>query len=227
MADNSSSRPSSATTVSTTTTTSHGPRTVTTTYASPTNSGTIVTPNAPQSITTTHPTVTTTTHLQVPQPSYRAPSSSVAAQTPRRPSSIRIRRQGNEQTTPAPPPESQPSSSNRRRSSSDPQRSQFAPLYQDDLEIRRQITATPLQTLQEEGHEPTSRQFAPVPPAVPPRNSRRPLLGRQFSLGSFRGRGQDTEQDASEQEPLYDAEIIDMLDVIGRSRLYSTEQEFY
>jgi len=89
----------------------------------------------------------------------------------------------------------------------------LTPQFYDDLEIRRQTTATPLQTLQEEGPEAPPQLFVPVPPPVPPQNPRRPLLGRQFSLGSFRGRGQDTEQDDSEQ-PLYDADIINMLDVI-------------
>jgi hypothetical protein len=82
----------------------------------------------------------------------------------------------------------------------------------------------PLQTLQEEGDAAETQHVGPVEPeepvesVAPPANSaRRPGFGRGFSMQSFRERRQEkaTHEPVVEQ-PLYDARMIDMLDVIGR-----------
>lgn len=218
-------RPASAsTTTTTTTTTSHGPHTVTTTSTSA-GPQTIVTSGSPQSTTFTHPTVTTTNSI----PRRPVPSATATAQTQtqtqpveRRPS-VRIRR------LPSTPLLSQSQApteatraggdhgeqTNRRRSSSEPQRPQLAPYPANDLEIRRQVTATPLQTLHEEGSGATTPQFLAVPAGHPQGRqratsnaSRRPVLDRQTSHSSISARGGNAHE--------YNAEIIDMLDVIGK-----------
>jgi hypothetical protein len=88
----------------------------------------------------------------------------------------------------------------------------------------------PLQTLQEEGDAVDIQQFEPWehvdPVAPPPKSPRRPGFGRGFSMQSFRERRQDkAAQEPVVEQPLYDARMIDMLDVIGMfgcSRLRSS-----
>jgi hypothetical protein len=230
MADNNhlTPTPSAASTVSITTTTTHGPCIVTThTSGDPRTTTTIHTSGAPgitvasstpQSTTYTHPTVTTTHQLPV-QP-YRAPAASVATQTSLRPPSIRIRRQSNDQGTQASAAGISRATPNRRRASSDPQPPHSAPCIQDDLAIRKQVSAMPLQTLQEEGDTSEIRQFEPIEPvesvALPPKSARRPGFGRGFSMQSFRERREErAAQEPVAEQPLYDARMIDMLDVIG------------
>lgn len=219
-------RPASAsTTTTTTTTTSHGPHTVTTTSTSA-GPQTIVTSGSPQSTTFTHPTVTTTNSIpRRPVPSATATAQTQTQPVERRPS-VRIRR------LPSTPLLSQSQApteatraggdhgeqTNRRRSSSEPQRPQLAPYPANDLEIRRQVTATPLQTLHEEGSGATTPQFLAVPAGHPQGRqratsnaSRRPVLDRQTSHSSISARGGNAHE--------YNAEIIDMLDVIGKLQL--------
>ena len=78
----------------------------------------------------------------------------------------------------------------------------------------------PLQTLQEEGDATEAPQFEPVEPvesvAPPPKSARRPGFGRGFSIQSFRERREErAAQEPVVEQPLYDARMIDMLDVIG------------
>ena len=100
----------------------------------------------------------------------------------------------------------------RRRSSSEPQRPQAVLLNpNDDLEIRRQMTATPLQTLHEEGSGSTVPQLRSFSPIVPLQSAQRPALGRQASAINLRGaQGHGTIRQVRE----YDTNMIDMLDVI-------------
>jgi hypothetical protein len=206
-----------------TTTTSHssdGPQQTTTTTHTSGSPDTTVVSSTPQSTTYTHPTVTTT--LQLPVQPYRAPAASVGTQANLRPPSIRIRRQGNDQGTQASAADISRATSNRRRASSDPQPPHSTPA-QDDLAIRRQVSAMPLQTLQEEGDAAETKHFGPLEPvenvdsvAPPPSSARRPGYGRGFSVQSFRERRQDkAAQEPVVEQPLYDARMIDMLDVIG------------
>lgn len=209
MADNFNSRSVAGTSTSTTTTTTHGPViTTTTTIGGPhPHPHTIVTSDAPQSTTIAYPTVVTTYDVAAQRP----PAASSATQTERQPS-IRIRRQGNDQGTQTIREVVQQHGA-RRRSSSEPQRPQAALLQpHDDLEIQRQMTATPLQTLHEEGAGVVAHDFSAVPSAVPPRNLQRPGWGRGLSAISLRSRVRDPREIA----PEYDAHMVDMLDVIGK-----------
>ncbi|KAF2682600.1 hypothetical protein K458DRAFT_419444 [Lentithecium fluviatile CBS 122367] len=199
-------------TTHTTSTTTHGPTTTTT---SSTTAGplTTVTTSGPQSTTVHHPNVTTTTH-QTPTP--RVSSASTSNQ-PERPSipSIRIRRQGADESTlsHAITTEDDSAFHGRRRSSSEPQRPQPALLLQpfDDLEIRRQLTATPLQTLHEEDSGNTVPRLASFAPVIHSRSAQRPAISRQASAFSLRGtQGRGPKREVRE----YDTDMIDMLDVI-------------
>ncbi|KAF2118144.1 hypothetical protein BDV96DRAFT_569350 [Lophiotrema nucula] len=190
----------------TTTTTTQGPRITTTSYTTG-SPHTTVTTSGPQNQTIVHPTVTTATRHELPL--HRTQTSSSSTQTERQPS-VRIRRQRAENSTQTETTDSQPAStpSNRRRSSSEPQRPRLVPPTDDELEIRRQVTttATPLQTLHEEGPRSQAPQFLSVPAAHPPQRLRRPGLGRQSSGISIRSRIRDVQE--------YDPDLVDMLDVI-------------
>ncbi|KAF2705407.1 hypothetical protein K504DRAFT_415263 [Pleomassaria siparia CBS 279.74] len=205
--------PVTTTVSSTTTTTTHGTRTVTTSHTSP-GRGIAVTSSTPQSITATHPTVTTTHQT----PFYRLsppPAASVATQTEQRAPSIRIRRQAADQGIQVPAVVNTRNGTTRVRSSSDPQPPRLATCLEDgDLEMRKHVTATPMQTLQEEGYTTATEPLVPVEPLVPTRSARRPAVRRQFSLNSFRSRREDVDQEPVVEQPLYDARMIDMLDVI-------------
>ena len=182
--------------------TTHGP-TVTTTY---TTAGpqTTVTTSGPRSTTIVSPTVTTTHRLSLPQP---PPPPSAPSQAERQPS-IRIRRAGAEQTTHSREDDGE-TPGNRRRSFSEPERPQPALLQEvDDLEIRRHVSATPLQTLQEEGPAYSVPQFGYYTPAVPEKSPRRPAYARQTSAISLR---HSRNLPAGE----YEADVVDVLDVIG------------
>jgi hypothetical protein len=133
---------------------------------------------------------------------------------PERQSSIRIRRQQIDQgaSAHAQSTEDESTYGNRRRSSSEPQRPPPALLVPtDDLEIRRQITATPLQTLHEEGSGSTVPQMRSFVPVVAARSVQRPAFGRQASAFSLRGaQGHGLDRGVRE----YDVDMVDMLDVI-------------
>lgn len=203
MAGNSYETPP-VTTTSTTTTTS-GPLITTTSYTTG-EPHTTTTSNDGQPTTVVHPTITTTHQLPLQLPL----SASTATQTERRPS-IRIRRQGVDQTTETLREEPEQHTS-RRRSSSEPQHPQLALHPQNGLEIRRQVSAAPLQTLHEEDSGLRIPQLLSVPPPVPPRSPQRPSWGRQLSSISLRARPQAHEPNA----PEYDAQVVDVLDVIGK-----------
>jgi hypothetical protein len=79
----------------------------------------------------------------------------------------------------------------------------------DDLEIRRHVTATPLQTLHEEDSRYLIPQLGYYTPAVPEKNPRRPGYVRQTSAISLR---HSRNLPAGE----YDADVVDVLDVIGK-----------
>ena len=194
MADNTDRRRSSTTT--TTFTTTSPPITTTTTSSPHSDLPTTTSTTAPFSTTITHPTVTTTHHVVSP---------------PERRPSIRIRRHEADQSTQTAAQGDW--QGNRRRSSSEPQRPHLAAILQpqdDDLEIRRHVTATPLQSLPEEGVGMISQHDGIGTPAVPPRNPRRPAWGRAISLRPRAQTGQAVPQ--TEYEP----QLVDMLDVIGR-----------
>ncbi|KAF2259679.1 hypothetical protein CC78DRAFT_536891 [Lojkania enalia] len=197
-----------ATTSFTTTTVTRGPHITTSTTsnnAQNTSSDpqTTVTSDGPQSTTTVaHPTVTTTHTHEALLP--RPPAIPSALQPDRNPS-IRIRRQSADQHTQKPARDSE---HGRRRSSSEPQWSPFAPyLQQDDLQIRRQTSVTPLQTLHEEGSSGVQApRFLSVPQANAAQKPPRPGLQRQTSAISIRPRTQGA--------PEYGQQVVDMLDVI-------------
>ncbi|KAF1959354.1 hypothetical protein CC80DRAFT_490305 [Byssothecium circinans] len=196
-------------TTSSTTTTTHGPTITTTTSHTSSNPRTTITPSGPQSSTITHPTVRTTHSMPRPQPPQapQRPQASTATQTARRPSTIGIRIHGADPSTQAHATEAHVEG-NRRRSSSEPQRPQVALLDpRDDLEIRRQITATPLQTLHEgsENSVPRVSTFAPI---VPSSAQQRPSFGRQASAFNLRRTQQGHEPRA------YENDLVDILDVI-------------
>jgi hypothetical protein len=209
----------------TTSTTTHGP-TIITTSSTTGNPHITVTSSGPSSTTVHSPTVTTTHHgptvRRVASPSSASPTGqhssigSVSSQTERQSAtpSIRIRRQGadSDATTHALTTDEETTHSKRRRSSSEPQRPQAALLNpQDDLEIRRQMTATPLQTLHEEGSGMTVPQLRPSSPLPPPTTAPRPGMGRQASAINLRGaQGRGTIRQVQE----YDTNMIDMLDVL-------------
>ena len=209
-----SNRRASGVVTTTTSTTTHGPVITTTSYAS-SNPQITVSSSGPQNSTIVSPTVTTTYST----PSSRASLTSSATQTERRPT-VRIRRQGTEQGTQTVPEDAQHHGT-RRRSNSEPQRPQLAYIPEDDLEIRRHVTATPLQVLHEEGSGVTTPQFLAVPPTVPqssPERQEKPQrpgwgrqLSRQLSSVSLRPHAAP----AGPYHPEYDAQVVDMLDVIG------------
>lgn len=185
---------------SSTTTTTHAPIITTTSTAAGSHTTVVVPPQSPTPAITT--TTTATHQLAFPVPSAPA----ATAPSDRRPS-IRIRRHGGDSGAPTRPSDNEEGHGNRRRSFSAPQHPQQAFLgLDDDLEIRRQVTATPLQTLHEEGSGNTVPRLG-VPPTVQPRSSRRPAVARQTSAISLR-RPQGQEQ--REYEP----EVVDVLDVI-------------
>jgi hypothetical protein len=212
-----SNRRASGVVTTTTSTTTHGPVITTTSYAS-NNPQITVSGSGPQISTLVSPTVTTTYSNRPP----RASLTSSATQTERRPT-VRIRRQGTEQGTQTIPEDAQHHDT-RRRSTSEPQRPQLAFIPEDDLEIRRHVTASPLQVLHEEESGAATPQFLAVPPAVPQSNPerqerpQRPGWGRQLSrqLSSLSLRPQAAP--AGPYHPEYDAQVVDMLDVIGMLR---------
>ncbi|CAI6287327.1 unnamed protein product [Periconia digitata] len=186
-----------------TTTTSHtwdGRRASTTTTSNAPPSGTVV---------HHHPTVTTTSH----SPFARPPQAPVS-----RPSTIGIRRQA-ASPSPTPAPASDVDSDEggwgggRRRSSSEPQRPPLALLNpHDDMEIRRQMTATPrpLQTLHEEGSSSNVPQASRLPPVVPAKDPRRPTMPRQASAFNLRRAPHHNGQESRD----YETDLVDLLDVI-------------
>ncbi|KAF2442381.1 hypothetical protein P171DRAFT_433894 [Karstenula rhodostoma CBS 690.94] len=187
-----------ANTVSTTST-YHGPTVTTTTY---TGNGprTTVTTSAPHTTTIVSPTVTTTHQIPFPQP----PRSFAGTQTERLPS-IRIRHSA---ADPILHDDDAGTQGNRRRSLSEPERPQPALLKEvEDLEIRRHASATPLQTLHEEGSGYSVPQVGYYTPVVPEKSPRRPAFGRQVSAISLRH---------ARNFPAghYDADVVDVLDVI-------------
>lgn len=192
---------------STTTTTTTGPTITATTY---TSSGpqTTITLSGPNASTIVSPTVTTTHRTPVLQ----SPRSSVASQ-PERNSSIRIRRAGAARNTQDQSNDDE-AIANRRRSFSEPERPAAALLKEvEDLEIRRHISASPLQTLHEEGSGYAVPQVGYYVPVVPERHPRRPAVVRQSSAISVRH--------ARNLPPgEYESDVIDVLDVIGMLKHY-------
>lgn len=194
-----SGRPTQSTVSSTTTT--HGPTITTTTYTATGPQTTVIT-SAPHATTIVSPTVTTTLRT----PLQQAPS--LSASQPERQPSIRIRRAGAEPNIQSYEDDGE-SYANRRRSFSEPERPQPALLQEiDDLEIRRHTSATPLQTLHEEGSGYSVPQVGYYTSVVPERNPRRPGYVRQTSAISLR---HSRNLPAGE----YDADVVDVLDVIG------------
>ncbi|KAF1997602.1 hypothetical protein P154DRAFT_565249 [Amniculicola lignicola CBS 123094] len=188
------------------TTTTHGPSITTTTHSASGHSNTVTTTNArhntnftttPNTTSVTHPTITTTHRFPIPQVPAAAPSTQAY-----RPS-IRIRRQGTDRATQTAADQGWL----RRKSSSEPQRPDPVLLPQDDLAIRRQATATPLQTLHEEDLTVVAPYVIRAPVIQTTTGARRPGLARNpSSFGSLRSRVRNG--------PEYDARVVDMLDVI-------------
>lgn len=224
---NNDGRPvASSTTGTTTTTTTHGPYTTTTTTqtTNPAEPGTSVHDYGPHTTTITHPTTTTIVRQSFPQ----APAPSATPQrmsVPRMHSgSIRIRRPSSvlhiaheaqaQQASQTPPPADDTWQAGRRRSSSEP-RPPSSVLFPDDIESRRRTAGTPLQPLYEDGARPaSSADLLPVTGTAgtaPSRRSsiRRNGLHRQSTALNVR-RNTRTSQNTM------DANVVDVLDVIGR-----------
>jgi len=213
-------------TTSTTTTTTHGGTTTT----SHSHNGTAVTDFGPHSTTTVSPTVTSVSRVPVPQsqhlqtPDITASPSRSNSQR-QRSSSIRIRRPSvqNAMPSPSPPPQlSQPAAAandgfqgGRRRSSSEP-RPPPAALFPDDNDLRRQMTATPLQPVYEDGVPRSCHEQGPAPGAAGPPPSRGPstrrqAMQRQISALNIRRNHHPVTHDQRNM----DSNVVDVLDVIG------------
>jgi hypothetical protein len=206
--------------------TAHGPHTTTTTHSTTGGQGTSVTHFGPQSTTTIHPTITTTT--QTPAIQTPAPAAQPSRLNPQRfrSSSIRLRRPSAQNVIPAlsPSPSPQPEQAaaedstwqaGRRRSSSEP-RPPSSALFPDDHDLRRQVTATPLQPLYEEGQRRgNADSLAPgtgPPPSRGP-STRRQAMQRQSSALNIR-RGHHNNHHHQSGHTM-DANVVDVLDVIG------------
>ena len=222
-------RPLGSSTTSTTTTTTHGPHTTTTIHSTTPGQGTSVTHFGPQSTTITSPTVTTTSQTPVPQAQNLqapAPSASPSRSNSQslRSSSIRIRRPSSQSVLPSPSPSPQPQpqlqtpaadatwQAGRRRSSSEP-RPPSSTLFAEDNDLRRQMTATPLQPLYEEGSR-TANGDSLAPGAGPPPSrgpsTRRQGMQRQISALNIR------RNNHNQNEQTMDSNVVDVLDVIGQ-----------
>lgn len=222
-------------TTSTTTTTTHGPHTSTTVHSTTPGHGTSVHHFGPHSTTITSPTVMTTSQTHAPQPAPQPPTPSANPSRSNsqrvRSSSIRIRRPSSQSVLPAASPQPQlPETSaeenawlaGRRRSSSEP-RPPSSVLFQDDSELRRQMTATPLQPLYEDavrnGNGETSVPSAGPPPSQGP-TTRRQGLSRQISALNIR---RNHNQAHHHQHNTMDSNVVDVLDVIGQSALLAVQ----
>lgn len=184
----------------TATTTTHGPTIATTTYAG-NGPRTTVTTSAPHAPTIVSPTVTTTHQVSFLQP----PRSSAGPRTEQQPS-IRLRRSAADLNLQDDDGDTQ---GNRRRSLSEPERPQAALLKEaEEMQIRRHASATPLQTLHEEGSGYSVPQVGYYTPVAPGKSAPRPAFGRQVSAFSLRH---------ARNFPAgnYDADVVDVLDVIG------------
>jgi hypothetical protein len=203
------------TSTTTSTTTTHGPYTTTTIHSTEPGQGTSVTHYGDNSTTITNPAVTTVTRVPVPQspaPPSPAPSRSVPQRI--RSSSIQLRRPSAQDASPSrSPPPQQPATGDstweggRRRSSSEP-RPPSTVLFADDHDLRRQMTATPLQPLYEDG-----AQRGPADNLAPPTqnaNPRRQGMQRQISALNIRRNNR-----LQNQHNTMDANVVDVLDVIG------------
>jgi hypothetical protein len=218
--DSSGSRRGLTTTTSTTST--HGLHTTTSTTHSTTDAeGTTVTHYGPHSTTITHPAVTTTTRTPVPQ--SPAPTASPATSIPQRvrSSSIRIRRPSAQSVLPSPSPQPQPQPqqpttgndtwhAGRRRSSSEP-RPPSSVLFADDNDLRRQMTATPLQPLYEDGAQKGLAINSALPPPSQGPSTRRQGMQRQISALNIRRNNHHHNHNRNTM----DANVVDVLDVIG------------
>ncbi|KAL5121376.1 hypothetical protein ACEQ8H_000844 [Pleosporales sp. CAS-2024a] len=102
--------------------------------------------------------------------------------------------------------------SGRRRSSSEP-RPPGSVLFPDDPDLRRQMTATPLQPLYEEGSRTGNAGNPALVSGPPPATSRLPGLSRQVSAFNIR---RNQQQAPSHQHNTMDANVVDVLDVIGK-----------
>lgn len=211
------SRPQGFSTTTSTTTT-HGPHSTTTTHSTTDGNGTSVTHFGAHSTTTTHPTVTTTTRLPVPQPTAQSETPSRSNSGRHRSSSIRIRRPSAQNVLPSPSPQPDLSTADdntwqagRRRSSSEPRPPPSA-LFPDDNDLRRQMTATPLQPVYEEGSRTgNANNLAPnagPPPSRGP-STRRQGMQRQISALNIRRNNHHQNQQTM------DSNVVDVLDVIG------------
>jgi hypothetical protein len=219
-----SDRPLGSSTTSTTTT--HGPYSTTTTHSTSAGQGTQVTHFGPQSTTITHPAVTATTRMPVPQ--APAPSANPSRLNPQRvhSSSIRIRRPTSQILPAVQPPQPLQSPNDdtwqagRRRSSSEP-RPPSSVLFPEDNDLRRQITATPLQPVYEDGAR-TGDLGSLTPGAAPPSrgpSTRRQGMNRQISALNIRRNNhhkQQQNQNQNQNQNNMDANVVDVLDVIGQ-----------
>jgi hypothetical protein len=210
-----------------TTTTTHGPHTTTTVHSTTPGQGTSVHHSGPQTTTITSPTVTTIS--QTPAPQSPAPSANPSRSDSQRvrSSSIRIRRPSSQIALPAPSPQPQLQQkladdstwqTGRRRSSSEP-RPPSSVLFQDDSDLRRQMTATPLQPLYEDGSR-TGNGGNSVPGTGPPQSrgpsTRRQGISRQISALNIR---RNHHQAHHNQHNTMDSNVVDVLDVIGQFAL--------
>jgi hypothetical protein len=221
-------RPQGSSTISTITT--HGPHTTTTTHSTSPGQGTSVTHFGTQSTTHTHPTTTTTTRMQIPQaPAPVADPARTNSQSEYS-GSIRIRRPTSRDALPVQTPQSQQPvvedyfQAGRRRSSSEP-RPPSAALFAEDNDLRRHITAAHLQPVYEDGIQPTNLGTAP-PPARGP-STKRQGMDRQMSALNIRrnnnhllGHNHKNHAKQNAHRNNMDANVVDVLDVIGQFLLY-------
>ncbi|KAH7076996.1 hypothetical protein BKA63DRAFT_412230 [Paraphoma chrysanthemicola] len=213
-------QPAGSSTTSTTTTTTHGPHGTTTVHSTIDGHGTTsVHDFGPNTHTTTinHPTVTTTTHapaLQVPAQAA-APSQSPSSRL--RSSSIRIRRPSAQNAVPSQSPPAPKAATDdswqagRRRSSSEP-RPPSSALFPDELDLRRQMTGTPLQAIDEQGRAGNADLLAPGTGAPPSRgpSARRQPMQRQLSAINIRRNNHNNVVN----QRMMDGNVVDVLDVI-------------
>jgi hypothetical protein len=110
----------------------------------------------------------------------------------------------------------------RRRSSSEP-RPPSAALFAEDNDLRRHVTAAHLQPVYEDGVQPTASAVAP-PPARGP-STKRQGMDRQISALNIRRNNNHLlahnnklhgKQNLNRNRNNMDANVVDVLDVIGR-----------
>jgi hypothetical protein len=94
-------------------------------------------------------------------------------------------------------------------------------LFPEDMDLRRQLTATPLQPLYEEGPRAQNGASLAPPAAGPPTSTRRPMPRQMSALNIRRNNNPEPQQTQRHHRrhnrQTMDSNVVDVLDVIGTS----------